>query len=50
MKAIAVFDGAKIKGSVTFSETENNTVLITINLIGLKNGIKETYNKLKNEY
>ena len=36
MKAIAVFDGAKIKGSVTFSETENNTVLITINLIGLK--------------
>ena len=36
MKAIAVFDGAKIKGTVTFSETENNTVLITINLIGLK--------------
>jgi Cu-Zn family superoxide dismutase len=36
MKAIAVFDGSKIKGTVTFSETENNTVLITINLIGLK--------------
>ena len=36
MKAIAVFDGVKIKGTVTFSETENNTVLITINLIGLK--------------
>ena len=27
MKAIAVFDGAKIKGTVTFSETANNTVL-----------------------
>lgn len=36
MKAIAVFDGSKIKGTVTFSETVNNTVLITINLIGLK--------------
>ena len=36
MKAIAVFDEVKIKGIVTFSETENNTVLITINLVGLK--------------
>ena len=36
MKAIAVFDGVKRKGTVTFSETVNNTVLITINLVGLK--------------
>ena len=36
MKAIAVFDGVKIKGVVTFSETVNNTVLVTVNLSGLK--------------
>jgi Cu-Zn family superoxide dismutase len=36
IQAIAVFNDKKIKGSVTFTETKDNTVLIDINLEGLK--------------
>jgi superoxide dismutase, Cu-Zn family len=36
IQAIAIFNERKIKGIVTFTEVENNKVLIDINLEGLK--------------
>jgi Cu-Zn family superoxide dismutase len=44
MKAIAVFDSKKIKGTVHFSEdVENQTVIIDVDLVGLKKNAKHGF-------
>jgi Cu-Zn family superoxide dismutase len=44
MKAIAVFDSKKIKGTVVFTEDlENQTVVIDIDLVGLKKNAKHGF-------
>lgn len=44
MKAIAVFDTKKIRGTVVFTEDlENQTVIIDIDLVGLKKNAKHGF-------
>lgn len=43
IRAIAVFDSKKIKGTVVFNETPNGEVKIDINIVGLKKSSKHGF-------